>query len=171
MKTRLLLATLTLSVLSFGQQTVTPANVTFSADAVIALQSWFLTQIQDTPNTVVLTAPATAGATSITVNNGGLLTINMELLIDGEAMNPSAIVGNVVTVSRADLGTTAVAHVNASAVRVLVYKSLKNLCKQILQRDIPLIMAGITYPTQTTQLAIIATAQAAIKAATDGAVQ
>ncbi len=149
-----LIALLTLlGVPAFAQQTITPANVIFSADAVIALQNFFLTQITATPTT--LASPMTAGATTMTVTDSSALAINQEFLIEGEALNPSAINGNVITVSRADLGTAAASHPASATVSVLKYKSLRNFCKQVLAAAVIQIMAQTSYPTAVTQNAVI----------------
>src|ERR1039457_3807047 len=99
-----------------AQTIVTPAALTFSPDAVAAMNSWFLTQIVNAPTT--LTVALTPGAATMTVKDGTQITIAQEFLLDGEAINPSAIVGNVVTITRADLGTTAAAHAINSNVSV-----------------------------------------------------
>ena len=166
MKTIILLA---VSFAAFGQQTVTPANVTFSADAVVAVQSWFTTQILSTPTT--LAAPMTAGATTMTVTSAADLAVNQEFYIDSEAVNPSAIAGNVVTITRADIGTTAKAHATGAQVNVLKYKSLKNFCKQVMQAAVADIMSRATYPTGATQDAAIAAANAVKASAVAGSVQ
>ena len=151
------------------QTTVTPANITFSADATTAMQNWFLTQVQSTPTT--LAAPMTAGATTMTVTSAAGLTINQEFTVDGEAINPSAIVGSVVTVTRADLGTTATTHASNASVNVLIYKSLRYYVKQAIAQEVSAIMARTAYPTVTMQLAAIATANAAIATAQANGVQ
>jgi len=158
---------------AFGQQTVTPANVTFSADAVAVLQNYFVDPSNITSTPTTLAAPLSAGATTMTVASTDLLAINQEFLIDKEAVNPTAIntVTKVVTISRADIGTTAAAHLSGATVSLLKYKSLKNWCKQSLAESIAQIMSIVTFPTGATQDAIIATANAAKQAAKDAAIQ
>jgi hypothetical protein len=164
-----LIALFALSLVASAQQTITPANVVFSADAVAALQTWFLTQITGSPT--ALAAPMTAGATTMTVVDGTVLAVNQEFLVDNEAVNPTAIAGNVVTITRADLGTTAVSHLAAAPVQVLKYRSLRNFCKQVLAAAVIQIMVQTAYPTAITQNAAIAAAQAAKDAAAAAAVQ
>ncbi len=53
----------------------------------------------------------TAGATSITVGDGGLFSAPCFAWIEGEAVRVTNVVGNVLTVTRGRLGTKAVAHV------------------------------------------------------------
>jgi hypothetical protein len=169
MKIKLATSLLALSMIAFGQQTITPANVTFSADAVIALQNWFLTQVASTPTT--LAQPMTAVATTMTLVDATGLSIAQEFVVDNEAVTPSAITGNVVTIVRADLGTAAVAHSAGTSVKVLIYRGLRNFCKQSMAAAVAQIMAQVTYPTGATQDAAIATANAAKAAAIAGAVQ
>ena len=152
-----------------AQTVVTPASITFSADATVAIQTWFTTQVLSTPTTLAL--PMTAGALTMTVTDASQLAINQEFYIGTEAVNPSAIVGNVVTVTRADIGTTAAAHPAGASVGILKYKSLKNWCKQALAQEVAAIMSQITSPTGATQDAAIATANAAKAAAVAGAIQ
>src|ERR1017187_1686176 len=165
---RLLFTLLFTGILS-AQTVVTPAALTFSPDAVAAMNSWFLTQIVNGLTT--LTVALTPGETSMTVKDGTQLAVNQEFLLDGEAINPSAIVGNVVTITRADLGTTAAAHAINSNVSVLKYKSIKNYCKQAIQQEVAAIMSMTTFPSGATQDAVIATAQATKATAVAGAIQ
>lgn len=52
----------------------------------------------------------TAGATSITVGDGGMFSAPCFAWIEGEAVRVTNVVGNVLTVTRGRLGTKAVAH-------------------------------------------------------------
>ena len=97
--------------------------------------------------------------------------VNQEFYIDSEAVDPSAIAGNVVTITRADIGTTAKAHATGAQVNVLKYKSLKNFCKQVMQAAVADIMSRATYPTGATQDAAIAAANAVKASAVAGSVQ
>ena len=95
------------------------------------------------------------------------------IVIDGEAMTVTAKAARVYTVTRPSLGTTAAAHSPGAVVNVLKYKTIALFGMQCVIDAVTNIMnnPSFSYPTATTQNAVITTAQAAKNAAIAGAVQ
>ena len=134
MKTLTIVSFLTAS--AFGQAvTINPPSITLNCldasgavtvvapctpPALLSLQSWLLTQF-GSPSGVSLTVALTPSATTVTVSDASQIKAANELWIEGEACNIVSKAGNVITVIRADMGTTAAAHAVGASVQVLKY--------------------------------------------------
>jgi len=98
-----------------GELDVSPFAVELHDAATSAGGSPLLTGLAGRDSVNVASTPVassvTAGATSITVGDGGLFSAPCFAWIEGEAVRVTSVVGNVLTVTRGRLGTKAVAHV------------------------------------------------------------
>lgn len=75
-----------------------------------ALLTWLATRDAVHTTSTPLAATVTAGATSWTVGDGSLFTAPCNAWCEGECVRVTAVSGNTLTVTRAHLGTKAVAH-------------------------------------------------------------
>jgi hypothetical protein len=97
-----------------GELDVSPLAVELHDAPTSAGGSPLLTGLAGKDSVNVASTPVassvTAGATSITVGDGGLFSAPCFAWIEGEAVRVTNVVGNVLTVTRGRLGTKAVAH-------------------------------------------------------------
>lgn len=138
MKTIIILTFLTLS--AFAQATINAPAITLNGESTTAVLAWMGTQAAR-PNTT-LTQAALVGDATVTVADGTGLGAGSMIAIDSEHMLVTARAGTVLTVTRAQNGTTAAAHANRSPVTDMKHKTLNQLGKAIvvetLQRIIEL---------------------------------
>jgi len=135
-------------------QSLNLPTITVSDAGVAAIQSWMLAQAVAITS---LVGAITVGALTLTVNDASNIGNVDEILIDGEAMSVTARSGKTLTVTRADLGTTAAAHADGAMVTVLKYKSIKGYFKQAIADAVSQIVVQANYA------AMLSTAQAAIQ--------
>lgn len=88
------------------------------------LLTWLATRNSVNITSTPLASTITSTATSVTVGNGGALTASTWAWLNREAVYVSAIVGNVLTVTRGRLGTRGVAHVVDDTLTPEVFASL-----------------------------------------------
>lgn len=88
------------------------------------LLTWLATRNSTGIVSTPLASSITSTATSVTVGNGGSLTASTWAWLNRETVYVSAIVGNVLTVTRGRLGTQGVAHVVDSTLTPEVFASL-----------------------------------------------
>lgn len=88
------------------------------------LLTWLATRNSVNITSTPLASTITSTATSVTVGNGGSLTASTWAWLNREAVYVSAIVGNVLTVTRRRLGTQGVAHVVDSTLQPEVFASV-----------------------------------------------
>ncbi len=126
MKTLLIL----LSITAYGQVTINAPAIQLDATGAAAVRAWMLTQTKGAETT--LAAPATIGATTITVASGAGINVGTVLIVGSEMMDVTARTGPTVTVTRAINGTTAAAYSSGEAVREAKYRTFNVLGKQIV---------------------------------------
>ena len=159
---------LILAASAYSQTVVNVPSLTVSADATAAVQNWMLTQ---TSGTVKLVGAILATDLALKVDDATGIGNNDELLVDGEAVVVTNKTGKTLTITRADLGTTATAHADGAPVSILKYKSIKTLFRQIIIDTVGQIMSMGNYPTAAAQNAVIKTATDALDNAKKNAVQ
>ena len=164
MKTLLFLI---LSAAAFAQTSVNPRAVTLTADGVAVAQSFMLTQVNNLQG-VTVNGALDAVTTTVTVSDVSNIKNGDELLIDGEAMAITAKANKVLTVTRGDLGTTAIVHANNAKVDTLVYPTLKEYASQSfinnVQANAAAVIAG-TLPCPTCSATILGSSIAPLVAA------
>lgn len=88
------------------------------------LLTWLATRNSVNITSTPLAASITSTATSVTVGNGGSLTASTWAWLNRETVYVDSIAGNVLTVTRARLGTQGVAHVVDSTLQPEVFASV-----------------------------------------------
>lgn len=125
------LLSLVVTSLTFAQGVVVnPAPITITTEAQTAIHTWMIGQTNGiTDRTIVDAIDDTA--TTATANNGVGLRPKA-LLIDNEVVLVTARTGNVLTITRGTLGTTAAPHVAGSKITVLKHATMRELVGTLL---------------------------------------
>lgn len=166
-----------LSAPGFAQQTINLPTLTISADGVVGIQQFLISNLNGpygfppvSPTT--LAGNVSAAALTLTVVDGTKIKTTDTIKIDNECMPVASIAGNVVTLTaRADLGTTAAAHTSGAPVNTLLYPSIKNFFKMAILSAVANALDNSTPPSIVTQLNNIKNAQNAISTIKTAAVQ
>lgn len=147
---------------------VNPAPITIGDDAESAIYSWMRGQLNGPLDRSLLTA-IDAVATTATANNGVGLRPKA-LLIDQEVVEVTARTGNVLTITRGVLGTTAAAHEAGAKITVLKHASLKELAGALLRGKLQEILSQSPTAQILSQREARKVAEAAEKAAMEAAI-
>ena len=122
-----------------GQTTVNmPNSVTVSATATDALNKWLAAQVTSTPTT--LASAYTAGGVTLTLASGVGIGVNDLVKVDSEVFLVTAKNGAVMTVTGAQLGTSAANHASAASVSLLRYRSFRQFFLAVLNDTMGRIM-------------------------------
>ncbi len=166
MKRLALISLLALPV--FGQTTFpiqmpgdSAVSVTLSAQAIPSMIAAIEQTTIGVPPTT-LNGAVTSGATSVTLASGAGISTCNGLFVDSELMVVTAINGNVATVVRGTIGTTAAAH--SSGAGVTITQSGNGSCWMANLMASQVKIAMVTFPSTTISTAntAIATQQATI---------
>jgi hypothetical protein len=105
---------------SFGVTIGSEPTVTISmnADAVVSITAAIQNIIAGPPPTTLGVA-ATSGAATVTLTSAAGVASGMGLKIDSEILGVASVAGNVVTVVRGQIGSTAAAHLISAPVVIL----------------------------------------------------
>jgi hypothetical protein len=149
--------------------------MTFSTDAVAAMQDWIVRQT--TGVATRLTAPIAANAVSLPVASSAGAAVGDTWIVDsGVLVDAFSVTGipngtTLTVVHNAQYGTTQQAHATGSQVQQLTYPTFQLYCKQVVTAAVqPIVAASQVAPTIATAQAAIATQQAAIQTTVTGAV-
>jgi hypothetical protein len=162
-----LLSILLISLPMAAQTVVNPTQFTMDATTLGALARWMMTQT--TPSVApTLTVAVDTTSTSFQLSSGTGLGATSALVIDGNEIVQCTAkpTGASFTCTRAQVGTTAVAHSIGATVKELTYKTpatasgaiAKNAVIALCLAD-PVITAGIATAQATAQAAVAAGVQ------------
>lgn len=167
--------TLLLFLFSFAAFSQTTFNVQITGDPVVAITlqaealaagtNMMLGTVGPGTSPTTLTAAATSAQTTFTVANALGVKTCMGIVTGSEVSVITGISGNVLTVTRHTIGTTAAAYNNGQAVSFIAWGTGTCWIANLTTLGFQSAMLGFPGPTVTTQNAAIVTANSAISSA------